>query len=350
MAEEDDNELIMVAIQHYQTALGLFIEHLGSPEKQGWITFPALWLFIHYEQQYGDDPSVLQKHLQGLRDVIAFHGAAILPYAIGGQDPLDHCDDTDVAWHMIDRTALWTIDHDACAAFFGFGGSLVRLVIEQYPGSLSRLIKSSRNALSQAFGPDYPAEGQLWDTQHSQIEMFQYSLITLRFGISNLDGSSEASDLLDFARKLKQVEEEFSSLLCVALSPQASDGGISSNMCIPTAQFYAIVALYERQMYRTQPVAAIAKVLYACAKLAEVAPSNYLWRVAWPMFVAALETDDLIHQQWVLGRFKEMQVCGENLRRARIFLEVALKEQRRTGQRVPYLSWLKEGPFEKFVL
>lgn len=127
-------------------------------------------------------------------------------------------------------------------------------------------------------------------------------------------------------------------------------GTIEINRCIPAAHFYANVALYERRLYGTTPSYAISKIMQCCAKLSEATRSEYLSRVQWPMFIAAMETDDMVYQAWILDRFIAMQRCGENLRRATVFIKAVLAEQRQTGIRVNYMSWLRDGPFQKFVL
>ncbi len=103
-------------------------------------------------------------------------------------------------------------------------------------------------------------------------------------------------------------------------------------------------------MWKTLPSIAISKTLQACANLYEHEGIGYLWRIAWPMFVAGLETDDLIYQNWVIERFTSMQGLGENMRRAKIVLERVCAEQRRTGQRADYVSRVKSGEFLGFVI
>lgn len=68
------------------------------------------------------------------------------------------------------------------------------------------------------------------------------------------------------------------------------------------------------------------------------------------MFVAGLETDDLIYQTWVIDRFTSMQNLGENLRRAKVLLELVCAEQRQTGQRIDYLSRIRNGQYQGFVI
>jgi hypothetical protein len=116
------------------------------------------------------------------------------------------------------------------------------------------------------------------------------------------------------------------------------------------ALFFATVLYYERKVYKVRPVVAISKTLQACAKLHEYEGSGYMWRVAWPMFIAALETDDMIYHKWVIDRFDSLQKRGENMRRAKVLLESVCKEQRITGQQVDFLSQIKSGKFEGFVI
>ncbi len=139
-------------------------------------------------------------------------------------------------------------------------------------------------------------------------------------------------------------------MLQASLSYNIERSTIQSNNYVGAALYYALVIVYERKVWKTRPSTAISNTLQACANLYEHESVGYLWRVAWPMFVAGLETDDLIHQTWVMERFTSMQDLGENLRRAKLALESICSEQRRTGQHMDYLSRIKSGEFQGFVI
>ncbi|KAJ5785344.1 uncharacterized protein N7503_010556 [Penicillium pulvis] len=212
MAKENENELLTIAMEHYQKALSLFIEHLSAPQVTGWITFPALWFFIIYEQTYGDDPNVLQTHLRGVRDVIITHGAAILPGSLhdeanaGQEAPPKYW----VPPQMIDRMALWTIHHDAKASTFGLGASIVTLLDEHYPGAVAKISKSSINALQDAWGSDYPVQEEIWDMQIEILYSFAHDATMLRYELSDIEKENVPIDpgkLLSFSRKLKELQE-----------------------------------------------------------------------------------------------------------------------------------------------
>lgn len=212
MAKENENELLTIAMEHYQKALSLFIEHLSAPHVTGWVTFPALWLFIVYEQSYGDDPKVLRTHLRGVREIIITHGAAILPGSLhdaanaGQKAPPKHW----VPPQMIDRMALWTIHHDAKASTFGLGASIVSLLDEHYPGAIAKICRSSTNALQNAWGPDYPVQEEIWDMQIEILFGFAHDATMLRYELSDIEKDSGPTDpgkLLSFSRKLKELQE-----------------------------------------------------------------------------------------------------------------------------------------------
>ncbi|KAJ5671984.1 hypothetical protein N7507_001111 [Penicillium longicatenatum] len=212
MAKENNNELLTVAMEHYQKALSLFIEHLSAPYETGWITFPALWLFIVYEQTYGDDPNVLRTHLRGVREIIITHGAAILPGSLHEEANADREDPPRylVPPQMIDRMALWTIHHDAKASTFGLGASIVSLLDEKYPGAIAKICKSSTNALQDAWGSDYPAQEEIWDMQIEILFGFTHDATMLRYELSDIErkpGPIDPGKLLLFSRKLKQLQE-----------------------------------------------------------------------------------------------------------------------------------------------
>lgn len=352
MAKNGDRELQIVAIEHYRIALAMFIDHLSSSEQHLWLLFPALWLFIHYEQQHGDDPRALQRHLEGVRDVIASHGSALFSDSDGGSVTMNMAGE-ERPRQILDRLALWVIYHDASAATFGFGGSLIRLLNERYPGSIAQIREGSKTMIEAAWGAIYPAEEKLWDLQLSPMETLYHDCLLLRYELAKLDsGNEDFNDekLLEIGGELKRLEKEYMPILQAAFSCKTERSTIQSNNYIGAALYYALVIVYERKVWKVYPSVAISNTLQACANVYEHEGNRYLWRIAWPMFVAGLETNDLIYQTWVIDRFTSLQENGENLRRAKIVLERICLEQRRTGQRVDYLSRIKNGEYQGFVI
>ncbi|KAI1377765.1 hypothetical protein F4677DRAFT_444353 [Hypoxylon crocopeplum] len=64
----------------------------------------------------------------------------------------------------------------------------------------------------------------------------------------------------------------------------------------------------------------------------------------WPrlLFLAGIETTDLVYQDWVVKTLTEAEVWGANFRKTRVLLERIIKIQGREGVRVDYLDVMKQ--------
>lgn len=217
MSKQGENELHVIAIEHYRKALAMFIELLGSSEPLLWLTFPALWLFIHYEQQYGEDPGDLKRHLEGVRDVVASHGSAL--FLGSGAFMSASMTEEERPREIVSRLALWVIYHDASAASFGYGGSLISLLNEKYPDSIAQIRENSKSMIEAAWGESYPVREKLWDLQLVPLENLYHQCHLLRYELSRINGDNKEFDdrkLIEVGRDLQQLEWVcFASLITI---------------------------------------------------------------------------------------------------------------------------------------
>jgi hypothetical protein len=88
----------------------------------------------------------------------------------------------------------------------------------------------------------------------------------------------------------------------------------------------------------------------ACGLLFRYEGKDYMWRVAWPMFVVGVETDDLIYQSWIMERFSALSRSGENMQRAKALLERLFLEKQTNQEPIDYLAWTREGSLKGFVV
>jgi hypothetical protein len=51
-----------------------------------------------------------------------------------------------------------------------------------------------------------------------------------------------------------------------------------------------------------------------------------LARLAWPLFVVSLESDDILHRSWILERFNQLKSHGANYRRAHQAILISLAD------------------------
>ncbi|KAJ5930354.1 hypothetical protein N7466_005847 [Penicillium verhagenii] len=355
MAEDEDIGLITAALHHHQEGLNLFIRHLATPDAYSWVTFPSLWLFILYEQMYGKDPKVMQAHLRGVRDVIASHGRSVIAFSTErnpdslSDEPKDRYR---VPPQIINQITLWTIHQDAKASTFGLGGSMIDLLNEEYPDLIQQISEDSSNALRDAWGLMYPAAEELWDIQAGEMSKLVHETTMLRYKltkIENGDSTQNPRNMIQLGRELKLLEKKFSPFIKTVFSPRKERNSMVSNMCVIVAEFLALVVLHDRLAYDIQS-SRLSNLLQACAILYECEGPNFLRHVAWAMFVAGFETDDIIHESWIIDRFAQLQRSGNNIRRAMTLLQTVFLEKRTSIRHISYSEWLQDDRFEKFTI
>ncbi|CAI6082025.1 unnamed protein product [Clonostachys chloroleuca] len=75
-----------------------------------------------------------------------------------------------------------------------------------------------------------------------------------------------------------------------------------------------------------------------------------MMRLVWPLFVAKLESDDMIHRTWILQRYDEPLNLGENYRRAREVLRVAFREQHLDERMTAYSDLSRRDDIGCFII
>jgi hypothetical protein len=100
------------------------------------------------------------------------------------------------------------------------------------------------------------------------------------------------------------------------------------------------------------------QLLSSLASILEIAPivyenehPNSMCRIAWPLFVAGIETTNFAHQSWILDRYRALSNFGSSFRRAHDLLKAVISHQRQTGERVDFRDWVRNRPeFESFII
>ena len=75
-----------------------------------------------------------------------------------------------------------------------------------------------------------------------------------------------------------------------------------------------------------------------------------LFRMAWPLFMAGLETTDLVHQQWILDRFRSLGRFGNSYSRAHRLLESMIRDQESSGVRSSICRYAESRQFGRFFI
>ncbi|UKZ75128.1 hypothetical protein TrVFT333_002800 [Trichoderma virens FT-333] len=349
-------------VQHYSAALGLLADIIGTADDGRQLELDpicaVLYLMLVYEQKYGDGTcSGLSNHLAGaalivkhrcqsLSDQISARGWQGTPVLTrmqsqnGSQQP-------GLSLFVI-RLLVWIALCDSTAATFGLGG--------QFNGELKDIMgpddsssipgfdvlhRYSNSLYRSMWGDTYPQVELLDDVENRDVFAFLCASMQLRgivADLAKLDIHKVRGRLPAVESAFRQVDIRYGELLEVA-----SDISLSTdNSHRLVANIRAFVPIYHaaklellrvtrRNGITTKieivPEAHITAIVDLAIQADKHQGVEGTIRVAWPLFVVALETNNKIHQRWILNRFQAMSSYSKNLERAHRFLSEAIKPQ-----------------------
>lgn len=348
-------------VQHYSAALGLLADVIGSADDGRQLELDpicaVLYLMLVYEQKYGDGTcSGLSNHLAGaalivkhrcssLSDQISTRGWQGTP-VLSRMQPGD--DSQPGLSLFVIRLLVWISLCDSTAATFGLGGQcnseLKNIMAPDDSSSIASfdaLHRYSNSLYRSMWGDAYPQVELLDDVENRDIFAFLCASMQLRgivAQLSNLDVNDLKQRLPAVESAFRQIDLRYGELLEVA-----SDISLSTdNSHRLVANIRAFVPIYHavklellritrRNGLTTKmkivPEAHITAIIDLAVQADKHQGVEGTIRVAWPLFVVALETSNVVHQRWVLSRFKAMSSYSKNLERAHRFLTEALRRQ-----------------------
>lgn len=357
-------------VQHYSAALGLLADAIGAADDGRQLEldpiFAVLYLMLVYEQKYGDGScSGLSNHLAGAALIVkhrcrnlsyqiskrGWQGAPVLTRAKQLQGPTDEPGLS----LFVTRLLVWIALCDSTAATFGIGGQFnaeIKAIIGPDDTSsiagFDALHRYSNSLYRSMWGGLYPQEELLDDVENRDIFAFLCACMQLRAmigGLASLDVNELRQRVPAIEAAFEHIDKHYGELSEVASNISLSTD--SSHRLV--ANIRAFVPLYHAskleliRLIRGKGVATSIEIvpkahISAIIDLAIQADKHQgieaVIRVAWPLFVVALETNDEVHQRWILGRFQMMSRYSKNLERAHRFLKETLPLGGVSGERI----------------
>ncbi|KAM0453469.1 hypothetical protein ACHAPV_006251 [Trichoderma viride] len=357
-------------VQHYSAALGLLADVIGAADDGRQLeldpVFAVLYLMLVYEQKYGDGScSGLSNHLAGAA-LIVKHRCQNLPDQISkrrwqGTPVLTRTkqrqgqtDEHGLSLFVI-RLLVWIALCDSTAATFGVGGQFNREIkiimgpddTSSVPG-FDALHRSSDSLYRSMWGGSYPQVELLDDVENRDIFAFLCACMQLRAmiaGLASLDVNELRQRVPAIEAAFEKIDKRYGELLEVASNISLSTD--SSHRLV--ANIRAFVPLYHASKLELMrlirgkgvvtsteivPKAHISAIIDLAIQADKHQGIEAVIRVAWPLFMVALETNDKVHQRWILGRFQMMSRYSKNLERAHRFLKEILPLGSVSGERI----------------
>ncbi|KAF5576402.1 C6 zinc finger domain-containing protein [Fusarium pseudoanthophilum] len=360
-AEDGPSKYRTLGFKHYSEALRELHTILGDNETAESANLDSLTsglvLMIMYEQLHGDTRCKgLASHLNGAALIFKHHYAEILQRARDTSQsvPLMRTAQPGSPRHLSQfcaRLITRICGMDATAASFGLGGQVTRVLCRTLPesddknslptGPIKRL--SSLHAYSGplyrlVWGDDYPSVELVDDLEKKQVFELLEASVQLRYLISEMTSLQRigGSALVEATSKVEtavqEIGETYRHILSFASGlTSATD---NSHSMVPTVRW--VVPIYYTEVL---DLVRIARTIHPPLKLAlsnsktirnimNLAFQAYkhggdvaMVRIARPLFMVALETDEELHVQWILERFQGLAQFGEHFARAGGFLE-----------------------------
>lgn len=366
-------------LRHYSHALGMLAETISTEDGEHLDTdslHTVIYLMLLYEQKYGDEKCCgVSNHLNGASQILRFrHNKLQLPASSltnrsKGSSALirrtSSTEHTQTLSLYSARLLVWIALYDAQAASWGIGGqvnaSLCRLMNdgEELQGinnpfqsleQFDRLHRFSNPLYRIMWGDDYPQNELLDDVENRNVFSLFAACARLRCLVAEL-AKTDRDDMLEFQNQVLTVElciqnvgNKFVELMEVGadLSIQTSNSHrLVANIRSIVPHYYAVVLEFLRltpsspgTSLSTRQSDALREIMNLASQAYKHEGNEAMMRIAWPLFMVALETDDLVHSDWVLDRFEAMSQFGKNFERAHMFLKGIVDTQNELGLRV----------------
>ncbi|TPX16830.1 uncharacterized protein E0L32_003392 [Thyridium curvatum] len=377
------------AVEHYGASLHLLA--LATAQDRGGTVeldhiLATLWLMIHYEQRFGDGSgaglsahlsgaaSFIQGRLHNLRNILENNADQFWGIDQGASpQPIVNHDDWLISGFAC-RMVVWIAFRDGAAALNGFGGLFNEMLSQAMVG----IAEDEETSLVEGFDAlhrhanckltedwNHPQE-RLLDDLHSRATFYLFGNTgQVRFLLSKLVGLRDSgSQAFEVARQkvvriMGMITDRYAELIGLAhtlqLDPSSPHRTFIINVRGIVAHYHASVLCYFRiirrgtSLNRRQSVA-LGRILNIAHQMYIDEGDSSFTRIGWPLFVAALESDDALHRAWIMERYQRLAEEGENFRRAYESLKYVFTLQRYHERRVDLFDLLHNNQLSRFLV
>lgn len=362
------------SLQHYSSAIQL-MAHAISPEiRLGNLDpiYTTLWMMLLYEQQFGDSHCTAYiHHLEGVSSLLQHHFHRLPTTASVDSDSTANAIVHPTLSVYSARILIWIALLDAAAASSGIGGqvnaAILKIVGRSKPSytapfvdSLTVLTNLHRcSGPLHTWGDRYPLIELLNHIQNQDIYSLLAACVQLRFMTAQLitlhlnDPVGASEEVAKVGECINCVGENFEQFIGEAhkLTVETDNSNsLAANIRVIVPTYYAVVLDFLRITRFNLPLSA--RQYQALTTIMNLAFQNHRHggdeataKLAWPLFIAALETDDLLHREWILERLQACSKYGKSFERAYCFLRETLPIQQRLGKRIHVREEMRKALF-----
>ncbi|KAF7941707.1 uncharacterized protein EAE97_006544 [Botrytis byssoidea] len=215
---------------------------------------------------------------------------------------------------LIARIIMWLLKMDAQGSFLGCKPNLANH-FQAHPDQLLAIQAESRLALQLNWGAEYPISQSIRDIESLPVDMMSDMLI-LCCKISEFSHKTpctEADVMQEILQKeFAALEIRFGAVFYYGSSDMTLQPAMKLNCANSATMFYALQICFARcrsspfgAESTTEIKTALSQLLRFAMYISPAGSQQPVYEFQWSLFTAAIETNDMIHQEWLQGRITD---------------------------------------------
>ncbi|CAI6042553.1 unnamed protein product [Clonostachys chloroleuca] len=275
----------------------------------------SIFLMLNYEIHYSASPERIRAHLEGLRALACSNVTFLRQEA-----KYDHPDEEGEAANisMCCQIIVWSIYLDISMTISGASKSLLtELTGSQSPlFDFRRLCANARRTNLLLWKHRYSPQQRLRDATFARPMEFGFQVLSARFHIWSWEANGKhCSDIENHPSsclsRLFDSQEFYSDLFIIADVADELTWRVGTEVVVRLVSFFWATIIYYYRVtgenevaegFRQNAACKLAHLLFIHSK--NIVDNRQQVRIAWPVYIAAIETTDQIHRDWLLGRLR----------------------------------------------
>ncbi|KAG4032665.1 hypothetical protein MFRU_006g01330 [Monilinia fructicola] len=220
---------------------------------------------------------------------------------------------------LIARVIMWLLKMDAQASFLGCKPSLVEH-FEVHPEQLSAVQAESRLALQLNWGAEYPISQSIRDIESCLPVDMMTDMLLLCCKISKFSqiplNPDTSAMLRSLQNELAALETRYGTVFYYGSSDMTLQPAMKLNCANSATTFYALQIYLIRSgasLFGSDSSpeikATLSQLLLFAMHVCPAGSQQPVYEFQWALFIAAIETNDMIHQEWLQGRISDHRLC-----------------------------------------
>ncbi|TGO15829.1 hypothetical protein BTUL_0035g00330 [Botrytis tulipae] len=216
---------------------------------------------------------------------------------------------------LIARIIMWLLKMDAQGSFLGCKPNLANH-FQAHPDQLLAIQAESRLALQLNWGAEYPISQSIRDIESCLPVDMMSDMLILCCKISEFSHKPPCTEVDVMQESLQKefaaLEIRFGAVFYYGSSNMTLQPAMKLNCANSATVFYALQIYFARcrsspfgAESATEIKTALSQLLRFAMYVSPAGSQQPVYEFQWSLFIAAIETNDMIHQEWLQGRITD---------------------------------------------